>query len=251
MWLMARKKKVQSPHLRSLLIEQALEAKPPTIQEPNPENPNEPLERLIWEVNPGIAEKAAKELYFQFIHPNEIHRLTGVPKDVLRVWIYDLEWKNERDELIESDLDRVKSTLKTYSQRLTQVCRDSIDILADNIRYIKHNEEKLNLAELKTLSSILSDIDTLSRLETGRPTSILMSSVNQGEVLQLLKDIQSVDPYCDYIEIEASESEDSPEVIKRDREEPKLLEGLPPQVRSLKQELETPQLPNKSSKGDF
>jgi hypothetical protein len=225
------------------------------IPSPNPNEASTTEEQTPWQVNPAIAEKASKELYFQFIHPKEIVRLTGVPMNALKTWIFD-SWKNERDEIIDSDLSRVKSTVKSYSLKLNQICRDSLDILADNIRYLKHEEAKLSLDEMRTLSAILGDIDKLARLEDGKPTSIIMSSFNQSDVLNLIHDLQTIDPFCDYvIDDETSElgnSYESPlQTSRGNEEEPSVLGDLSEKIESLEREVEAPRLSDESPESDI
>jgi hypothetical protein len=178
----------------------------------------------------------AKELYFQFIHPREICRVSGVPDHKLKEWIWKQEWKLERDAVIDSDLNKVKRSLAKYADDLQDICRDSLDIIRDSVRFLKREDEPLGLSEMKVLSEILGNIDKLARLETGKPTSILMTSYNQDDVLNLIREIQEVDEFCDYIDA----TEQTTQISEGDSKQPNLLAGIPDQVKSIELSLEAP-----------
>lgn len=197
-----------------------------------------------------VAEKSARELYLQFVPNKEIARITGAPLDVVLRWISRGDWKNEKDAIIADDLARVRSSLVEYVDTCAQLTKNSVIMIAERVAELRAMGESLTLEEMKVLSSIVKDIDTIVRLEQGKPTEIRVSEFNHDRVIELMRDTQEVDPFMDYFVV-PPKTRATPEVSSGDTERPKLLGSVQGEVEVVAQEVATTPLPDPSAESDL
>lgn len=170
-----------------------------------------------------------------------------MPRSELARLIFSGGWKNVRDEIIDEDLKKVKRSLESYGDALADICRDSVEIIRDNLKELRHRADKLNLGEIKLISSVVADIDKLARLEAGKPTSILHTSYSQEDVVKLILEIQEVDPFINYIDV----TDSSPKAITGDNEKPLVLGGVQGETCSTGERVDSASDTSKDTQSDF
>lgn len=139
-----------------------------------------------------------ERLYFRCMSIDAIAEKTGVDKEEIRTLIAANRWKQLREQNVKELVADIKVARKLA---IPEAIECGMNLILNALRHRVSTGEILSIYDAKIVSSIISDIDKLARLDAGEPTSI--SEVNRiiPTTLEELKKIVARDPFIDTIEL--------------------------------------------------
>jgi hypothetical protein len=149
----------------------------------------------------------AKSLFMDYVAVTDIASMLGVNKDTL--YYHTRKWKSERvlraNEML-ADLSDSKIA------RMSNTFSDSFKSIQKWVEIKSRHPEELTPHEVKTMMSIISEMDKITRLDAGNPTDIVENTA-PVDIIEVRKKIVKADPF-----LEEADYEELPHV-KKDSED--------------------------------
>lgn len=143
----------------------------------------------------------AKQLYMDYVSITEIASILGRPKETIQYHVTK-KWKSER-------VLRANETLADLSDskiaQMSNTFSDSFRSIAKWVAFKSSDPKQLTPHEVKTMMSIVTEMDKITRLDAGSPTDII-ADTKPIDVIEVRKRIIKADPFIDYKEIENEET---------------------------------------------
>ncbi len=110
----------------------------------------------------------ARTLYLEYKSPTSISQLTGVDRSTIYYYI-NRSWEAERSELA---LESLKNIRDGKDSKMVDIIDSGLDIIRRNLKQLELSKRALNVSELKTITSIMTDVDKVRKLDKKKATSI-------------------------------------------------------------------------------
>ena len=198
-----RRKRVSRKKKRTLNVESFVKHRPKRMQQTvNAEEEILPVgEKSPFEINPEVTRRRAKELYLLHGWSKEELLGLGIPEATLNHWLYNptesnLSWKDEKEIFHRSVLDKMK---EYKADELKEVASRGVNVLKRSLLALDLSGEVLTVAQMEKLTTMISKLDPIIKLEEGRPTSIRQDlNLTQKQVAELVEELDGLDPLFDY-----------------------------------------------------
>jgi DNA-directed RNA polymerase subunit F len=131
----------------------------------------------------------AKKLYMAYKPLKDIVEITGIKKPSISYHIQN-KWLKERE-------DSKSELLKTFTERkkslMASIASNGLEILAKAMESLKNVDRPLSAAEIKSISTIVSELDKISKLDEGNPTEIL-AEIKPATTIEI-RELLNNDPF--------------------------------------------------------
>lgn len=141
---------------------------------------NEP--KSLWETDKPAARALAQDLYFRFYSYGGISKLTGIPVNTLKSWVYRNSWASLRSQLHEK---LEVQALGAHMEELDPARGLLIKAMHNWVRMVNEEElwQKWKPNDFDKVGNTLYKMDRVCRLEEGKPTERLQVDVwNEKEI---------------------------------------------------------------------
>jgi len=133
--------------------------------------------------------EVAKKLYMAYKPAKDIVEISGVKKSSIHYYI-KTKWLQERE-------DNKSELLKTFTERkkslMASIASNGLEILAKAMENLKDVNRPLSANEIKSISTIVSELDKISKLDEGNPTEIL-AEIKPATTIEI-RELLNNDPF--------------------------------------------------------
>lgn len=157
-----------------------------------------------------------KDMYMKYVSVSDIASRLDIPRSTVQNYV-NSKWKSERvlraNELLTEFSDsKIALMSNTFS--------DSFKAIQKWIEIKSRNPEDLRPHDVKTMMSVITEMDKITRLDAGNPTDIIAETA-PVDVIEIRKRIVDYDPFVDYKDLQKpnKELEDDKEDIEGDLED--------------------------------
>ena len=167
---------------------------------------NDLVNRLVEKELDGKAKYfTAKSLYMRGMSVNEIQKQTGIAPKTLNRWRMGMHchgdytsWSEQRAKAI---ADNALEAALVNREKLTDIFSIGCELIKKSLEARAKQDDPLDIREAKMVTDIITSLDKMNRLETGKPTEIIedMKPIS----LEELRDAISKDKFL-AIEVEAT-----------------------------------------------
>jgi hypothetical protein len=140
----------------------------------------------------------ARTMYMAGLSYEQIAERIGVTDTKVRGWALSGDWKSHREKLF----SEIGQELKVVRKAMIPKAMDlGINLILNSFKHRMDSGEPLTLVETKIVSSVISDIDKLVRLDAGDPTEIEGISSTIPITLDELKKVIARDPFINTVDL--------------------------------------------------
>lgn len=147
----------------------------------------------------------AKSLYMQGMSINEIQKQTGIPPKTLDKWRLGMNahgdytsWAEQKAKAI---ADNAKDLMLSNKAKLVDIFTLGCDLIKRSLVARAMEEKPLDMKEARLVSEIITSLDKLNRLDSGKPTEIIEEA--KPISLNELRDAVLKDKFINIIDVEA------------------------------------------------
>lgn len=136
----------------------------------------------------------AKELYFTYRPHNEICAELKISSSLLAKWRTEESWDLERKNL---DEGRINDLFAGRKLKLAKLADISVNELERGLLALRERHLPLTLSEMEKLSTILTNLDKITRLDLNRATDNVAVNLNVNGQLSVerIREIVHQDPF--------------------------------------------------------
>ena len=152
----------------------------------------------------------AKSLYMRGMSVNEIQRQTGIAPKTLAKWRLGMHchgdyqtWAEQRAKAI---ADNALEIALVNKEKLTDIFSIGCELIKKSLEARAQQNEPLDIKEAKLVTEIITSLDKMNRLESGKPTEIIEDMKPLS--LEELRNAVMKDKFLD-IEVEATPVENT------------------------------------------
>lgn len=147
----------------------------------------------------------AKRLYMAFVPNSEIRRRLNIHGAKFSDWITGKRsidpnpWAIERNRMVGQ---HVKECAEKHQMAITEVFGIGIDMVKSSLQERARSGDPLSLREAEQVTSIITALDKLARLEAGKPTEVIHDNAAPMTIKQL-RDAVLKDKFAEVIDVES------------------------------------------------
>jgi hypothetical protein len=110
----------------------------------------------------------ARELYLQFTPVSEISKRADMDRSVIYYYIKK-SWQTERAE---ASIEALNNIADGKDAKMVDIIDSGLNIIRKNLKHIEISHKELSVQELKTITSVMTDVDKVRKLDKKKATSI-------------------------------------------------------------------------------
>jgi len=153
----------------------------------------------LYDVAPEEAGALALQEYMGYVAPIKIIKTYGIPRWKMDWWIYQQKgsWKKLRETIENKTINKVVAANKKVLDPIIKMSGKLV--LQGLARYEKIGVENLTVEDLAKISTIMTNVKKMLRLENNQPTEITEErKIDTQSIRRVIKEIGESDPYCTY-----------------------------------------------------
>lgn len=148
----------------------------------------------------------ARKLYLEFTPVSEISKRSDMDRSVIYYYIKK-SWQTERAE---ASIEALTNIADGKDAKMVDIIDSGLNIIRKNLKHIEISHKELSVQELKTITSVMTDVDKVRKLDKKKATSI--SATEETEIINATNNKVS-DPFVDDDDNVSSINAEIPETV--------------------------------------
>jgi hypothetical protein len=144
----------------------------------------------------------AKDLFLTHASMADVSRATGISLKVIKRWKKENEWELEREDLTRG---LIEDSFGARKVTIAKIIKTAPELLLKGLEYLAQRVDPLTLDEQVKVSTIIGNLDRISRLDSGKATDNIAISGTMQLTAQEIRKVILSDPFFASEPIDAEE----------------------------------------------